>query len=395
MSISYLMNTYNPLPISFSHGEGIYLYDTEGNEYLDALSGIGTCSLGHNYPAVTQTICEQASKLLHCSNVYTIPVQQKLAEKICRIANMDNVFFCNSGAEANEAALKLARKHANNKKLIDPKIIVFNSSFHGRTIATLSASCNEKIHAGFQPVLDDFIRLPINNLDQLKHAFLHNEISAVMLEPIQGEGGVQLLNKAFIKNIEKLCIEHSALLILDEIQTGNGRTGSYFAYQQLDIKPDVVTTAKGLGNGFPIGACLAQGHAASLFIPGNHGSTFGGNPLACATALTVITSIENNNLMQNAEKTGTYLLSAFNDILTTSPHVKSIRGQGLMIGIELTIPCSELVSTAMKAGLLINVTSGNVIRLLPPLIMNTTQAQRVVDTLCPLIKSFLQNNTHD
>lgn len=389
MSHPNLMNTYAPLDVTFTHGEGLRVYDTNGKSYLDALSGIATCNLGHAHPAVTQTISEQASKLIHCSNIYRIAPQEQLAEKLCTVANMEKVFFCNSGAEANEAAIKLARKHANKSDLSNAKVIVLESSFHGRTIATLSASANKKIHAGFEPVLDDFIRLPINDLDAIAKTLESHTISAVMLEPTQGEGGIHLMSADYLRGIQALCKTHKALFILDEIQSGNGRTGSYFAYQQFDLTPDVVTTAKGLGNGFPIGACLAQGYAATLFEPGNHGSTFGGNPLACATALTVVNTICNDGLAENAKTMGAYLVEQFSTALQGVDGIADIRGHGLMIGIELNKDCPELVKIALDAGLLINVTAGKVIRLLPALIITQDEADELVNTLTPLIKDFL------
>ena len=388
--MSNLMNTYGQPTLGFTHGKGVYLYDTEGNEFLDAISGIGVNCLGHAHPAVTRAIEEQAGKLLHTSNLYAITNQQALADSLCRLSGMDNVFFGNSGAEANEAAIKIARLYGHNKGIDKPHIIVMENSFHGRTLATLSATGNRKIQAGFEPLVSGFIRAPFGDLNAIEQIAGNNKnVVAVLLEPIQGEGGLHTLPDNYLQQLRELCDQQDWLLMLDEVQTGNGRTGSYFAYQQADIVPDVVTTAKGLGNGVPIGACLAQGKAAHTFAPGNHGSTYGGNPLVCAAAQAVVDTIEHDKLCANAKAMGQYLRDQFADKLTAVDAVKDIRGQGLMIGIELDRDCVELVANARKLGVLINVTSGNVIRLLPPLVLNQEQADKIIAAVTQIIFDFV------
>lgn len=390
------MNTYGRIPISFTHGKGVYLYDTEGNEYIDAISGIGVNALGHSHPAVSHAIKKQADLLIHTSNLYGIEKQQKLADSLCSLSGMDNVFFSNSGAEANEAAIKIARLYGHNKGIETPTIIVMNQSFHGRTLATLSATGNSKIQQGFQPLVEGFIHVPYSDLNAIKDlANSRNDIVAILAEPIQGEGGVNMPADNFITQLRQLCDDHQWLLMLDEVQTGNARTGKYFAYQHHNILPDIVTTAKGLGNGLPIGACLAHGEAAKTFNPGNHGSTYGGNPLVCSAAQAVIDTIEKDQLCENAHNIGAFMLEQFNSQLASLTAIKDIRGQGLMIGIELdqnklNKPCSELVSRARERGLLINVTATSVIRLLPPLIINQEQAQAIVSTVVHIINDFVQ-----
>lgn len=386
----HLMTTYAPLPVCFDHGEGALLSDSNGNTYLDALSGIAVCGLGHAHPAVSRAISEQASRLIHTSNLYCIQNQQTLADKLARISGMDKIFFSNSGAEANEAAIKLARLYGHQKGIDNPAIIVTDGSFHGRTMATLTATGNRKVQAGFEPLVQGFIRAPYNDIDALSTiAQNSSNIVAVLIEPAQGEGGIHLLDKDFLQQLRELCDQHDWLLMLDEIQTGMARTGEWFAFQHSNIYPDVMTLAKGLGNGVPIGACLARGKAANVFQPGNHGSTFGGNPLACAAANAVIDTIENEHLVARAKQLGTKLLSAFQANLADVEGVKDIRGLGLMIGIELDRDCAELVQQALDKGLLINVTAGNVIRLLPPLIISDQQADQIIATVCDLVKTFL------
>ncbi len=384
------MNTYAPLDICFERGEGACLYDNQGTEFLDALSGIAVCGLGHCHPAVTQAIQQQAEKLLHTSNLYCIQNQQQLAEQLCNISGMDRVFFSNSGAEANEAAIKLARLYGNQQNIENPSIIVTDGSFHGRTLATLSATGNRKVQAGFEPLVHGFIRAPYNDIDAIK-SIAQNSINtvAILVEPILGEGGVKLPDENYLSELRRICDENNWLLMLDEIQTGMGRTGQWFAFQHSKIKPDVMTLAKGLGNGVPIGACLAQGKAAELFQPGNHGSTFGGNPLTCAAASAVIDTISADNLCQRAEQLGNKMLKAFTAQLDSVAAVKSIRGKGLMLGIELDRDCTELVAKALQQNCLINVTAGNIVRLLPPLILSDQQADRIVEIVSKLIKDFL------
>jgi acetylornithine/N-succinyldiaminopimelate aminotransferase len=389
MTLSTIMNTYGRLPVSFTHGKGVYLYDADGNEYIDAVSGIAVNSLGHAHPLVTEAISSQASALIHTSNLYGVERQEKLAESLCKVSGMDNVFFGNSGAEANEAAIKIARLYGHNKGIAQPDIIVMENAFHGRTMATLTASGNRKIQAGFEPLLGGFVRAPFADISALENIAKNNaNIVAVLVEPVQGESGVNLLPDGYLKQLRELCDQHEWLMMLDEVQTGNGRTGSYFAYQHENIFPDVVATAKGLGNGLPIGACLAKGKAAEIFQPGNHGSTYGGNPLVCAAAQVVVDTIEKEDLCKNAKEIGAYLLSGLREALSGNNLVTDIRGKGLMIGIELNCPCAELVNTARDKGVLINVAAGNVVRLLPPLIINRQQADQILDTMISVINEF-------
>jgi len=384
-----LMTTYNRLPVSFTKGAGAYLWDTENKRYLDALSGIAVCSLGHAHPALVTAIEQQARKLLHTSNLYGIENQQILADKLCALSAMENVFFCNSGAEANEAAIKLARLYGHQKGLTVPTIIVMENSFHGRTLATLSATGNRKVQSGFEPLVQGFIRVPYNDIEAIKKvAESSNQICAVLVEPIQGEGGVQIPAADYLDQIRQLCDQHDWLMMLDEIQTGIGRTGQYFAFQHNKAaKPDVMSLAKALGNGIPIGATLAQGKAAHLFAAGNHGSTFGGNPLSCACANAVLSVFEADNLVEHCQKMGQTMLDLFKTELANTPQVRDIRGKGLIIGIELDHDCTKFVQQALQQGLLINVTANNVIRLLPPLIIDHKQAEQIVKTVCQLIKA--------
>lgn len=388
-----VMNTYGRLPVSFSHGENAYLYDQAGREYLDAISGIGVNALGHSHPAVSQAIKSQADLLIHTSNLYGIERQQQLAESLCAISGMESVFFSNSGAEANEAAIKIARLYGHNNGIDLPQIVVMENAFHGRTMATLTASGNRKIQAGFEPLVGGFLRAPYGDIAALKNIAQNNSnVVAVLIEPIQGEGGVNVLPEHFMPELRALCDQQQWLMMLDEVQTGNGRTGEYFAYQHDNLLPDVVTTAKGLGNGLPIGACLAQGKAAATFGPGNHGSTYGGNPLVCAAAQAVVATIAEQKLCDNAKNLGDWLLQGFRDQLGDKDIIRDIRGQGLMIGIELTQPCAELVNRAREKGLLINVTAGNVIRLLPPLIINQAQAEILLSSIVDIINQFAESS---
>ena len=389
MTSNALMNTYGQRALTLVKGDGAYAWDDQGNKYLDALAGIAVCGLGHAHPAVAAAIADQAKTLVHCSNLYNIPAQEALAEKLSALSGMSNMFFSNSGAEANEAAIKIARLHGHAKGVELPTIIVTDQAFHGRTLATLTATGNRKVHAGFEPLVRGFSRAPFNDIDAIQAIGENNpNIVAVLVEPIQGEGGVNIPAPDYLQQLRALCDAKGWLLMLDEIQTANGRTGTFFHYQQHNILPDVVTIAKGLGNGVPIGACLTHGPAAQLMQPGNHGSTFGGNPIACAAALATVETIESKNLAQRASELGTHLLQAFSTALADCDKVKDIRGSGLMIGIELSEPCAGLVAQAADKGLLINVTAGNVIRLLPPLIFSDEQAKQLVDILVPLIKAF-------
>ncbi|MCG8668283.1 MAG: aspartate aminotransferase family protein [Pseudomonadales bacterium] len=389
MSANGLMSTYAPLPVTFEKGEGIWIYDTNGEKYLDALGGIAVCGLGHCHPEVTRTISEQASRLIHTSNLYHIGHQEALSKRLTEVSGMDSCFFTNSGAEANECAIKLARLYGNNQQVEKPSIIVTDGAFHGRTMATLTATGSRKVKAGFEPLVQGFVRAPFNDIEAIETiASNNNNVVAIMVEPIQGEGGINVPEEGYLKALRKICDQNNWLLILDEIQTGNGRTGNYFAYQGEEIYPDIVTTAKGLGNGMPIGACLAKGKAAELFKPGNHGSTYGGNPLACATALTVVDTLVSDNLIQRAAALGERMLTAFNEALGEHELVDNIRGKGLMIGIELTKPCGELVGRALENKLLINVTSDKVIRLLPALIMSDEEADQVANSVIELVQQW-------
>ena len=382
-----LMNTYGSRTLSFARGEGAWLFDAKNKGYLDAISGIAVCGLGHAHPAVAETIARQAATLVHTSNLYNIPQQEKLGETLCQLSGMDKVFFGNSGAEANECAIKLARFYGHSKDIETPVIIVMENSFHGRTLATLTATGNRKVQAGFEPLVQGFVRAPYGDVEAIRTIAANNpNVVAVLVEPIQGEGGVNIPASDYLNLLREICSQHDWLLMLDEVQTGNGRTGKYFAYQHNGIIPDVVTTAKGLGNGFPIGACLAKGIAADLFQPGNHGSTYGGSPLACATAQTVVDTLVQENLIERAAVLGTKLLAGFQRELAGCDQVAAVRGKGLMIGIELKKDCPNLVADASAQGLLINVTAGKVIRLLPPLVLSDADAELLVSSLCKLIR---------
>jgi acetylornithine/N-succinyldiaminopimelate aminotransferase len=386
--MSALMQTYSRLQVTFSHGEGVYLYDTAGRRYLDAIAGIAVNGLGHAHPAVTAAIREQADKLVHTSNLYRIEAQEQLGEVLTGVAGMENCFFGNSGAEANEAAIKLARLYGHQRDIDKPAIVVLEGAFHGRTLATLSATGNRKIQAGFEPLVTGFTRAPRNDLQALRQIAAHNPaVVAVLMEPIQGESGVHVLSTEYLQAVREICDQQEWLLMLDEVQSGNGRTGSYFAYQGMGVVPDVVTTAKGLGNGIPIGACLARGAAAKVLGAGQHGSTFGGNPLVCATALAVIKTITDDALAANATAMGKLIVESLRADSAAAAKIVEIRGRGLMLGIELAAPCGELAQRAMDAGLLINVTAGNTIRLLPPLIINAREAQELAAAVAALIRA--------
>lgn len=382
-----VMPTYGRLDVAFTHGEGSWLVDDQGNRYLDGLSGLGVVALGHANPAVAKAISDQAGQLLHTSNLYRIPAQEKLASELAALSGMDNMFFCNSGAEANECAIKICRIYGNNKGIADPTIIVADNSFHGRTMATLTATGNPKVHAGFTPLVTGFIHVPFNDVDAVRAAVEANDnVVGVMVEPIQGEGGIHIPDDDYLPALRQLCDDSELLLVVDEVQSGNARTGRYFAYQHSDVLPDVVPTAKGLANGVPIGVCLARGIAADQLKPGNHGSTFGGNPLSCAAAIAVVNEIENHNLEARAAELGDRMLTSFRDRLGERNNVKDIRGKGLMLAVELTSPCSEIVQKALDQGLLINVTADSVIRLLPPLIITDEEAERICDVVCTLVE---------
>lgn len=381
------MPTYARQAVTFDHGEGAWLWDCNGQRYLDALAGIAVCNLGHAHPAVHRALCQQSQKLIHTSNIYGVKLQEELADKLCQLSGMHNVFFCNSGTEANEAAIKLARKYGHQQGISHPVIVTMDKSFHGRTLGALSATGNSKVKQGFSPLLEGFIHVPYNDIAAIKAAIKADpNIVAILVEPIQGEGGVNIPAGDYLNQIRTLCDEHHLLMMLDEIQTGIGRTGQFLAYQHNGILPDVCTLAKALGNGFPIGACMAQGKAASILTAGNHGSTFGGNPLACSAALAVIDTLTTTNLIAGAEHKGQAICDGIARQTGDNPRISSIRHKGLMIGIELDAPCGELVGKALEKGLLINVTADNTIRLLPPLVIDDEQIALLTTTLSELIQ---------
>ncbi len=382
-----LMETYARLPVAFSHGSGVYLYDEQGTKYLDALAGLAVTGLGHAHPRVTSAIATQAGRLMHTSNLYQVPLQESLAARLTALTGMDRVFFGNSGAEANEAAIKIARLYGHSRDINTPHVIAMEGSFHGRTMATLTATGNRKVQAGFEPLLSGFVRAPYNDVRAIETIAENNaDVVAILVEPIIGEGGVLVPDDGYLPALRRICDDKGWLLMLDEVQTGNGRTGRYFAYQHFGILPDVVTTAKGLANGLPIGACLARGVAAQTLKAGNHGSTFGGNPLACAAAHAVIDALVDDGLIERAAVLGERMLDGFRKALAGDNRVVAIRGKGLMLGIELNAPAPNLVKAALAAGLLINVTHERVVRLLPPLILTDSEADEIVGRVSALIK---------
>ena len=384
-----LMNTYSRLPVTFARGEGVWLWDDQGNKYLDALAGIAVCGIGHSHPKLVKAISEQAGTLIHTSNLYHIDKQDKLAKKLAILSGLNKSFFCNSGAEANEAAIKLARLYGHNRGIDQPTIIVMENSFHGRTMATLTASGNRKVQAGFEPLLTGFARVPFNDLDAIAQVSVHNKnVVAILVEPYQGEGGVNVPQANYLKGLRQICDENSWLLMLDEVQCGIGRSGKWFAFQNSEIVPDVITLAKSLGSGVPIGACIAGNVAGDIFKPGSHASTFGGNPLACTAAITTLDIIEEEDLMCNALEQGNFIRKNLLKKLENLSHVTQIRGHGLMIGIELTKPCGELVTKALEQGLLLNVTSDKVVRLLPPLVIKQNESEQIIDMVSTLIEEF-------
>ena len=390
----HLMNTYMRQSVTFTRGEGVWLWDTAGEKYLDALAGVAVNGLGHAHPKLVKALSEQAAKLIHVSNYYHIAEQEALADKLCEVSGMDKVFFCNSGCEANEASIKLARLYGHNKGITNPEIIVMDKSFHGRTMATLSATGNRKVQAGFEPLVSGFIRVPYDDIEAVKQVASRNaNVVAILVEPVQGEGGINIPKDAsgYLEALRQICDAHGWLLMLDEVQTGIGRTGTWFAFQHTNIKPDVMSLAKGLGSGVPIGACVARGNAAEVFTYGKHGSTFGGNPLACAAGLATLQAIEQEDLCKNAKRIGDLIRLGFEAEFKNTQGVTTVRNAGLMIGIELDRPCGELVKMALAAKLLINVTADNVVRLLPPLVMNESEAKELVQRLATVIKTFLNS----
>ena len=388
---THLMNTYARQPVAFVRGEGAYLWDESGKRYLDAVAGVAVNGLGHAHPKLVKAISEQAATLIHSSNLYRIPKQEELADRLCALSGMDKAFFCNSGCEANEAAIKLARMYGHGKGIEVPTIIVMEKAFHGRTMGTLTASGSRKIQAGFEPLLSGFARVPFNDIEAIRQVAEHNKsVVAVLVEVVQGEGGINVLSTDFLVELRQICDAHGWLLMLDEVQTGIGRTGTWFGFQHSGVVPDVMALAKGLGAGMPIGACLARGEAAEVFKPGSHGSTFGGNPLACATALATLDVIEEENLLENVRVRGEAIREGLRQALTSVQGVVEIRGDGMMIGIELDRPCGELVGVAREAGVLINVTADKVIRLVPPLIYGEAEVNVLVAAVSSMVKNYLQ-----
>jgi acetylornithine/N-succinyldiaminopimelate aminotransferase len=389
---SHVMNTYaHSSPLALSHGKGVWVWDTAGKRYLDALAGIAVSGLGHAHPRLTQALSEQIGRIIHTSNLYRVPLQEAAADRLAAASGMDKVFFCNSGCEANEAALKLARLHGHAKGIDVPNVIVMEKAFHGRTLATLSATGSRKVQAGFEPLVSGFVRVPYDDIAAVRLVAEHNpNVAAVLIEVIQGEGGINIVHDGYLEALRAICDAKGWLLMLDEVQSGMGRTGKWFAHQHTKVKVDVMTLAKGMGSGVPIGACLARGAAAQLFKPGNHGSTFGGGPLACTAALTTMQVIEDDGLMENAQRQGDLIKRGLAEKLAGVAGLTEIRGWGLMIGVELDRPCGALVDRAAAAGLLINVTADKVVRLLPPLIINEAESKQLVDILAGVIKEFLQ-----
>lgn len=391
--MDYLMSAYGRLPVSITRGEGVKLWDDQGREYLDALSGIAVCGLGHANKAMAHALSEQVQSLLHVSNLYREPLQESLGEKLCTVAGMDKAFFCNSGAEANEACIKIARLHGNAKNIEAPIIIVTETAFHGRTLATIAATGNKKIQQGFGQLTPGFVVVPYNDVEAIRQlAAERRDIVALMLEPVQGEGGINVPADDYLESVRSICDEQDWLLMLDEIQSGMGRTGKWFAHQHTNIQPDVMATAKALGNGVPIGACLARGKAAELIQPGSHGTTFGGNPLASRAGLTVIAEMQKHDLVNRAAELGERIQTGLRNRLHNREGVVEVRGKGLMIGVELNQPCVELVQKALDAGLMINVAAGNVVRLLPPLVLSDSEADKIVDIVSELIITFTEQN---
>jgi acetylornithine aminotransferase len=389
MTAEHLMQTYAPLPVAFARGDGVWLWDTEGKRYLDALAGIAVNGLGHAHPVLTRALSSQIGRIIHTSNLFRVPEQERAADKLCALAGMDNVFFCNSGAEANEAAIKLARLYGHQRGVESPAIVVMEKAWHGRTLATLSATGSRKAQAGFEPLLGGFLRVPYNDLAAVERLADNASIVAVLIEVLQGEGGINVASMDYLRGLRALCERKEWLLMIDEVQSGIGRTGKWFAHQWAGIVPDVMSLAKGLASGVPIGACLARGAAAKVFKPGNHGSTFGGSPLASVAALTTLEVIEKDGLLAHAHHMGEVIQGGLRRELAGVAGVNEVRGMGLMIGIELDRPCGDIVRRALAAGLVTNVTAERVIRLLPPLVIREAEAKQLVAILAPLVKAFL------
>ncbi|MGE5129507.1 MAG: aspartate aminotransferase family protein [Sphingomonadaceae bacterium] len=388
--MSHVMNTYARQPVAFVRGEGVWLWDESGKKYLDALAGIAVSTLGHAHPKLVRALAEQVGRVLHTSNLFRIPVQEAAADRIAEITGLDEVFFCNSGCEANEAAIKIARKYGHERGVQEPAIVVMENSFHGRTLATLSATGSRKVQAGFEPLVSGFVRAPYNDLAAVQRiAEINRNVVAVLVEPIQGEGGINVASMDYLRGLRELCDRHEWLLMLDEVQCGLGRTGKWFVYQHAGIVPEVVPLAKGLGSGVPVGACVAGGRAAGVLKAGNHGSTFGGNPLACTAVVTTLDAMREEGLLANAERVGQLMRAELAASLGGVPGVIEIRGMGLMIGVQLDRPCGELSRAALDAGLVINVTADSVVRLLPPMVISEAEGREAVARLAPLVKAFL------
>ena len=389
-SSAHTMNTYGRLPVAMSHGRGLRVWDTNGKCYLDGLAGIAVNTLGHGHPKLVPALQDQVAKMIHCCNYYHIPDQERLAAKLVELSGLTNAFFCSTGLEANEAAIKLARKFGHDKGIERPVIVVYEKSFHGRSIATLSATGNEKIQKGFGPLVEGFLRVPLNDIDALKRATADNpNVVAVFFETIQGEGGINPMRWDYLKDVRALCDQRDWLMMIDEVQCGMGRTGKWFAHQWAGIQPDVMPLAKGLGSGVPIGAVVAGPRAANIFQPGSHGTTFGGNPLACRAGVETIRIMEEDGLLENASHVGAHLKARLQETLGSVTGVKEVRGYGLMIGIELDRPCGAIMQQALDAGLLLSVTADSVIRLVPPLIITFAEADEIVSILAPIVQQFL------
>jgi len=393
MTAAHVMHTYSPLPVAFARGEGSWLWDTEGKKYLDALAGIAVSGLGHAHPVLTRAIAEQAARLIHTSNLVRVPEQERLADKLCAISGMDNAFFANSGSEANECAIKLARLHGHHRGIENAQIVVMEKAWHGRTLATLSATGSRKAQAGFEPLMGGFIRVPYNDPGAVERVADNPSIVAILVEVLQGEGGINVAGFDYVRKLREICDRRQWFLMIDEVQSGMGRTGKWLAHQWTGVVPDVITLAKGLGSGVPIGACLARGTAAGVFKPGNHGSTFGGGPLACVAALTTIDVIEKDGLLAHARRMGDLLKAELKGALAGVPGVRDIRGEGLMLGVELDRPCGDIVKRALAAGLLTNVTADKVIRILPPLVIREAEVKQVAGLLAPVVKAFLAESS--
>ncbi len=389
MTAAHLMNTYLPQPVAFARGEGAWLWDTQGKRYLDALAGIAVSGLGHGHPVLSKAIAAQAARLIHTSNLFRVVEQEALADKVCALAGMDNAFFCNSGAEANECAIKIARLHGHQRGIENPSIVVMEKAWHGRTLATLSATGSRKAQAGFEPLMGGFLRVPYNDFGAVERLSEHPTVVAVLMEVLQGEGGIHVADHDYLRKLRELCDRRQWLLMIDEVQSGIGRTGKWFAHQWAGIVPDVMPLAKGLASGVPVGACLARGVAARVFRPGNHGTTFGGGPLVSVAALTTLEVIEKDGLLANAARQGEAIMQGLARELSGVAGVKDIRGKGLMIGIELDRPCGDLVRRGLAAGIVINVTADKVVRLLPPLVFGDAESRELVSRLAPLVKAFL------